>query len=72
MPRHCSVIGCKSNYKSQGESVTTFALLSEERLRQKLINKIPTDLTMLKNPIVCIKHFLDSDIINYRQMCSGW
>lgn len=33
-------------------------------LRLKWLNKISTDLRMLKNPVICIKHFRDSDIIN--------
>ena len=38
-----------------------FSLPSEKSLRQKWLNKIPTDLSILNNPVVCIKHFRDSD-----------
>lgn len=63
MPRCCSVSGCKSNYKSQNESVSTFVLPKEKSLRAKWIRQIPTDFKNVKNPIICIKHFKETDII---------
>lgn len=63
MPRCCSVSGCKSNYRSQNESVSTFALPKDENQRKIWLRKIPTDLNNIKNPVVCIKHFPDDLII---------
>ncbi|XP_067121689.1 zinc finger protein 728-like [Centruroides vittatus] len=62
MPRCCSVSGCKTNYRSEKETFSTFCL-PKEPLRSIWLQKIPTDLTALKNPIICIKHFDESSII---------
>lgn len=64
MPRKCSVSGCRSNYRGEeGEHVTTFCLPKEESLQKQWIKKIPTDLSHIKVPQVCIQHFLERDII---------
>lgn len=63
MGRCCSVIGCKSNYRSQDGSVSTFALPKNDVLRKKWLRRIPTDFSGIKNPYVCIKHFDESSII---------
>ncbi|KAJ8947655.1 hypothetical protein NQ318_009539 [Aromia moschata] len=64
MPRKCSVNGCRSNYKGEEEGhVTTYSLPQNEAYRRDWIRKIPTDVTHLKAPQVCIKHFMESDII---------
>lgn len=62
MPRHCSVYGCKSNYDNQ-DAVSTFSLPKSDELRAQWIRKIPTDLSKLKHPVICIKHFDESQII---------
>lgn len=54
MPKHCRVSDCTSNYDSQSGKVRIFSLPSEKFLQQKWINKIPTDLSMLKNPVLYI------------------
>lgn len=63
MPRRCSVSGCKSNYDSQEERYSTFALPKDEDLRKKWLLKIPTDFTGVKNPYICERHFAAEDII---------
>lgn len=63
MGRCCSVIGCKSNYRSQHGSVSTFALPKNDVLRKKWLRRIPTDFSGIKNPYICIKHFEESSII---------
>lgn len=67
MPRCCSVAGCKSNYRSQKETVSTFSLPSDEVLKKKWLRKIPTDFSKLKKPIICIKHFSEDCIIKTEQ-----
>lgn len=69
MPRHCSVKGCRSNYKNEPKYITTFALPKDEFLRKQWIRKIPTDFSGLKNPFVCLKHFAESDIIR-KDVCT--
>ncbi|XP_054707678.1 uncharacterized protein LOC129217406 [Uloborus diversus] len=63
MPRCCSIQGCKSNYRSQSERVTTFALPKCEELKNKWLRTIPSDFTGLKKPVICIKHFQEDDVI---------
>lgn len=63
MPRRCSVYGCRTNYDNQSEYLTTFFLPKDEGLRQKWLKAIPTDVSKVKNPIVCIKHFHEDDIV---------
>ncbi|XP_023239249.1 uncharacterized protein LOC111637882 isoform X3 [Centruroides sculpturatus] len=62
MPRCCSVGGCRTNYRSEKKTFSTFCL-PKEPLRSIWLQKIPTDLSGLKNPIICIKHFDESSII---------
>ncbi|XP_035233510.1 uncharacterized protein LOC118205330 [Stegodyphus dumicola] len=62
MPRHCSVFGCKSNY-DKNENVTTYSLPKSPKRRAQWLRKIPRDLSKLKNPVICIKHFDESQII---------
>lgn len=62
MPRRCSVAGCRSNYDTESEHVTTFSLPKNEPLRSQWLRKIPTDFSKLKNPGICIKHFPESSI----------
>lgn len=41
---------------------------------EEWLNKIPADLSILKNPIVCIKRFRDSDVIKtpvYASLVTG-
>lgn len=72
MPRRCSVAGCRSNYDTEKERTTTFSLPKKEPLRSQWLRKIPTDLSRLKNPIVCIKHFPESSVIRVdRVMVNG-
>lgn len=63
MPRCCNVYGCKSNYKSQKKSISVFALPKDHKLREQWIQSIPNSLEGIKNPMVCIKHFHEEDII---------
>lgn len=61
MPRHCSVYGCRSNY--DGPPVFTFSLPKDKTLKSQWLRKIPTDLSKLKHPIICVKHFREEDVI---------
>lgn len=63
MPRCCSVKGCRSNNRTETETVTTFALPKDDTLRATWLRKTPSDFAGLKTPIVCIKHFAECDII---------
>ncbi|XP_049783935.1 uncharacterized protein LOC126185140 [Schistocerca cancellata] len=63
MPRRCSVFGCRSNYDSETERTTTFSLPSDESRRALWLRNIPTDLTKLKRPNICVKHFDESCVI---------
>lgn len=63
MPRRCSVAGCRSGYDTEKEKTNTFSLPKEESLRFEWLKKIPNDVSNLKQPVVCIKHFTESSII---------
>lgn len=63
MPRRCSVAGCRSNYDDQGEYVAIFSIPKVEPLRSQWLQNIPNDLSMLKHPVVCSKHFEEWSII---------
>lgn len=63
MPRRCSMFGCRSNYDGENESFPTFSLPKDLEMRENWIRVIPTDISKLKLPIVCIKHFQESDIV---------
>lgn len=65
MPRSCSVVGCRSNYKTESEHVSTFNLPVDEKLKETWLRKIPNDVRNLKRPQVCMKHFQEKDIIWY-------
>lgn len=60
MPRKCSIRGCKTNYDSETENYSTFSLPKDETLRSKWLKSIPNDLSELKHPVICIKHFDES------------
>ena len=68
MPRCCNVAGCKNNYRSQHENVSTFSLPKDEKLRNIWPRKIPTDFSKVSKPIICIKHFPDSSVIRTEQV----
>ncbi|XP_067126752.1 uncharacterized protein [Centruroides vittatus] len=63
MPSKCSIIGCRSNYRKEEQHVTVYTLPRKEPNRTKWLDAIPTDFSGLKNPMVCIKHFAECDII---------
>lgn len=63
MPRKCSIHGCKTNYDNQTENYSTFSLPKDETLRSQWLKSIPTDLSELKHPVICIKHFDESSVI---------
>ena len=72
MVNKCCIPGCKSNYKSLKkdvpfEIVTAFTFPKLERLRNEWIRKIPRDLTITKNTVVCIKHFHENDIERFKK-----
>lgn len=60
MPRHCCVVGCKSNYSNKEKYVSTFSIPKNETLREKWKSRVPADI---KNPVFCVKHFRKEDII---------
>ena len=62
MPQRCSVYGCRSNYDGE-EYATTANLPEDPDLRKIWLKKIPTDLSMIKNPVICYKHFPEDCII---------
>ena len=71
MVNKCCVPGCRSNYKSikKGvlfESCTVFSFPKNESHRKEWIRRIPRDLTITKNTVVCIKHFHEEDIIRFK------
>ena len=71
MVNKCCVPGCRSNYKSikKGvlfESCTVFSFPKNESHRKEWIRRIPRDLTITKNTVVCIKHFHEEDIICFK------
>lgn len=63
MPRKCSIRGCKTNYDSETENYSTFSLPKDETLRSQWLKSIPTDLSELKHPVICIKHFDKSTVL---------
>ena len=64
MPLKCCVPGCKSNYKTEGETyVTVFKFPTDEELCKKWIKNIPRDNWVpTKYSAVCVKHFPESAI----------
>ncbi|XP_045460424.1 uncharacterized protein LOC123670894 [Harmonia axyridis] len=65
MPRCCSVLGCRSNYKSTKENVSVFRFPKDPVRRLDWIDAIHKDnkFKITTNTVVCIKHFLDKDIL---------
>lgn len=62
MPRHCVAPGCKSNYDSTFEVISTFSFPKEKNLRQKWINAIHrADWQPTSYSSVCGKHFKEGD-----------
>ena len=68
----CCVPECKSNYKSLKknqpfEHVTVFRFPKNVELKNKWLRKIPREIDVTKNTVVCIKHFDEDDVILYKQ-----
>ncbi|XP_067126760.1 zinc finger protein 280C-like isoform X2 [Centruroides vittatus] len=61
----CSVHGCNSDYRSNGEHVTLFAVPEKEPDRSIWSQGVKTDFRKLKNPVVCLRHFDESLILRY-------
>ena len=57
------MFGCRSNYDSQKEKVSTIFLPKDEKLMAQWLRRIPANFNNVKKPSVCIKHFEDSCII---------
>ena len=68
----CCVPGCKSNYRSRNVQcafvhVTVFRFPKNVELKNEWLRKIPRDINVTKNTVVCIKHFDDDDVILYKK-----
>ena len=58
MVRKCCVTGCKSNYLTEDEKVSTYRLPSNPEERKRWIKAIPRDnIPDSPHTVVCAKHF---------------
>ncbi|GFO47737.1 THAP domain containing protein [Plakobranchus ocellatus] len=70
MPRRCCVPGCKSNYDSQKEAVSTFCFPTDPEKRKLWLQKIgrsgesaEPQFEPTKHTAVCVKHFREKFIV---------
>lgn len=63
MPNSCCVPGCCSNYKDGEQYVPAFTFPTAQDRKELWKRKIPRDITVTKNTVVCIKHFQDRFLI---------
>lgn len=62
MPRHCVVPGCKSNYASTSEAISTFSFPKDHQIKQKWINAIHrANWQPTNSSSVCAIHFREPD-----------
>jgi len=57
MCRKCSVVGCKSNYDSQLESVTVFTFPKDEGELERWLAALPNRVNVTSSSVVCRKHW---------------
>ena len=65
----CSWMEIKQQIHKKGvllDSCTVFSFPKNESHRKEWIHRIQRDLTIIKNTVVCIKHFQENDIIRFR------
>ena len=71
MVNKCCVPGCKSNNVSLNKNVphvrvTMFRFPKNEKLKEEWLRKIPREVAITNNTVVCIKHFHEDDILLHK------